>query len=355
MKLAFYISSLSGGGAEKVLVTIANHYAKEGHEVHIVSLEKRKQFYVIDKRIILHKQQNKGNSISVLIKDFLFIKNCFSNIASDVTISFLSRTNLLLLISRIFVNHKLVVCDRNNPLKEHSKVVFFLSCQLYRLANEIVVQTNKIKSYYPKYLQKKISVIENPLDMDSLNRQLIDGEESKEQTIISAGRLEKQKDFYTLIKAFKESDVASEGWKLKIFGQGKMRQELENYSESLALGNEVEFCGPSKVLFREMKNSDIFVLSSFYEGFPNVLCEAMYAGLPCIATDCVSGPSELITDTINGFLVPVGDVEKMAEKIWILAHDVKLREDLGKNAKQRTSSLTLDSIANEWNHIFERM
>lgn len=355
-QIDFYISSLSSGGAEHVLVSIAEYLANKGDNVSITSLEKRPQFYSVTDKVILHKENNtQHGKLKEFIKDYLFIRSRWRNQNDSISVSFLSRCNLLLLVNKIFRKHKLVVCDRNNPLMEHSKLVFFLSCQLYRFADAIVVQTKKIKSFYPKYLQKKIYVVENPLDYAALNTQLGNKKSYKEKVVISAGRLEKQKDFFTLIKAFKESGVANEGWILKIFGQGEMRRELEAFTSTLNVEEVVQFCGASKSLFYEMKNSEIFVLSSFYEGFPNVLCEAMYAGLPCIATDCVSGPSELISPGIDGFLVPVGDVPAMAARIRELAQDNELRKKMGEKAKLRTDVLSLDEVVSEWNRVFARL
>ena len=352
----FYISSLSSGGAEHVLVSIAEYLSNKDVDVSITSLEKRPQFYSVSDKVKLYKENNtQYGKLKEFLKDFLFIRSRWRNQRESISVSFLSRCNLLLLVNRIFRKQKLVVCDRNNPLMEHSKVVFLLSCQLYRFADAIVVQTNKIKSFYPKYLQRKIYVVENPIDYVALDAQLKGKENKKEKVIISAGRLEKQKDFFTLIKAFKESDVVNEGWILKIFGQGDMRQELEAFTRDLNLEHAVQLCGASKSLFHEMKNSEIFVLSSFYEGFPNVLCEAMYAGLSCIATDCVSGPSELISSGTDGFLVPVGDVSEMAKRIRELAYDSDLRQKMGEKAKLRTDTLSLEEVVAEWNRVFERL
>ena len=103
--------------------------------------------------------------------------------------------------------------------------------------------------------------------------------------------------------------------------------------------------------FLEMKKAKVFVLSSFYEGFPNVLCEAMHAGLPCISTRCECGPSELIDDGKSGFLVPIGDVDVMSEKIMALIENEGLRNELGKNAEIATERLKLEIICRKWREL----
>lgn len=349
MKIDFYISSISGGGAENVLVMLAKRFSELGHSVGITSLEKREQFYEIPCEIKLNKiHANSPNSIFECWYDFKGIRKYLKNSKADVSISFLSRCNLLLLVTSLFNKSKIVVCDRNNPLKEHSKLVFWVSCQLYRRANMIVVQTEQIRKMYPKYLQKKLCVIENPLDTEKMNNQITGETVTKENVVISVGRLEKQKDFKTLIKAFHNVSDKNPEWKLKIFGVGNMKEELQRIIDSLGDSGKIQLCGHTKEPFVEMKKSKIFVLSSFYEGFPNVLCEAMYAGLPCVSTDCISGPRELINDGENGFLVPIGAITELEHVLEKLMQDESLREEVGKKASLECKRLELGFIADKW-------
>ena len=127
-----------------------------------------------------------------------------------------------------------------------------------------------------------------------------------------------------------------------------MELELQRLIESYGETKRILLCGHTKEPFVEMKKSKIFVLSTFYEGFPNVLCEAMYAGLPCISTDCISGPRELINNGENGLLVPIGDVIKMERALEILIQNTGLREKLGKKATKDCCRLKIDNISEKW-------
>lgn len=326
MRVGFFISSLSGGGAEKVLITIAQSMADNNiGSVSITSLEKRPQFYQVDEeKVELYKIKNKHTGIRAFWEDFVSIRKHIKNDSAEVMISFLSRCNLLLLLCCLFNNRKIIVCDRNNPLKEHSRVIFWLSCLLYKRANRIVVQTNQIKTFYPRFLQKKIVVIENPIDNHKLQNELCrDGYNTKR--VISMGRLEPQKDFETLIKAFAEINKQFSDWKLDIYGTGEKQEIIQKLIDDLNLTSAVCLCGRTEKPVMEMSKSDIFVLSSYYEGFPNVLCEAMYAGCACISTDCVSGPRELIEQKLNGTLVPIGDVSKMKQALFTYIKNEDIR------------------------------
>ncbi|MBR5535131.1 MAG: glycosyltransferase family 4 protein [Clostridia bacterium] len=349
MNIDFYISSLSGGGAENVLTTLAKQLKNSGHRISITSLEKRPQFYNVDEGIELIKYDNKHKGkIKEIIADFKAIRTQLKKRGeTDICVSFLSRCNIQVLLCSLFLKKKVVVCDRNNPLMEHSKLVFWLSNQIYRLASAVFVQTEQIKSFYPKYLQKKMYVIENTLDTEKLDGQC-EGEIEQENTIISIGRLEPQKDFKTLISAFEKIAEKYPDWKVKIFGKGDMKDELQEFIDNKGLGERVLLCGRTETPFKELKKSKIFVLSSHYEGFPNVLCEGMYAGIGCISSDCVSGPSELINDGENGFLFPVGDEKALAGKLDLLLSSEEICSIIGERAKETVKRLELPVICEKW-------
>ncbi len=213
------------------------------------------------------------------------------------------------------------------------------------------MQTEQIKSFYPAYLQKKMYVIENTLDTEKLDSQC-EGKIDKENTIISIGRLEPQKDFKTLIKAFDMIKDKHSTWKVKIFGKGDMKDELQEYINSNNLEDRVFLCGRTEKPFMELKRSKVFVLSSHYEGFPNVLCEGMYAGLACISSDCVSGPRELIDDGENGYLFPVGDEKILAEKLDKLLSSEDFCDIMGNRAKNTVERLKLPVICEKWYEAF---
>lgn len=349
MKIDFYISSLSGGGAEHVLTNLASDFANKSHDVCIASYEKRPQFYVVNQKVKINKyDNNKKGKIKGLIADFFATRKQLKERKADVAISFLSRCNLMLILAGLFSKTKIIVCDRNNLLRKYPKYVFKASCFLYRFADAVCVQTNEIKAFYPEYLQKKMYVLENPLDFDEMQKQCEGDIIEKENTILSVGRLEKQKDFVTLIKAFSEIAGKYPEWSLKIFGKGNRRDELEGLIKELNLENRAFLCGVTNKPFLEMKKAKVFVLSSFYEGFPNVLCEAMHAGSACVATSCECGPGDLINDGENGYLVEVGNIQSMKEKMEYLINNDETRKLFGENAKKSVERLELSAICEEW-------
>lgn len=347
MKIDFYISSLSGGGAEKVLITIAKAFAEKGDDISIISLEKRPQFYHIPDNIKLYKHDNTQKGKLASLYDFINIRRHLRKSGADVSISFLSRCNLIVLVASLFSKRRIVVCDRNNPMKEHSKKYFYLSNIIYMRANRLVVQTNQIKSYYLKKIQARTTVIENPIDTANLQAQ-IEKIPEREKTIISVGRLEPQKDFKTLIRAFSRISAQYKDWRVKIFGCGDMYDELQKYINNLNLQEQVLLCGRTTRPYYEMMRGSIFVLSSYYEGFPNVLCEAMYAGDLCISSDCVSGPRELIDNGENGWLFQIEDDKKLAELLESCILNEQNMTEIRDNAQKTVKRLFLNNNIEVW-------
>lgn len=352
MKIDFYISSLSGGGAEKVLISISQKLASVGHNVSIISLEKRPQFYNVDENVQLVKYETEKTGIKGLYDDYKNIKTHLKKSKADVSVCFLLRCNLLVLLAGMFYKSRIIVSDRNNPLMEHSKAAFLIQNLLYLRANKVIVQTEQIKGYYTKAIQRKICVIENPIDTKALDAQISEMPE-REKIIISIGRLEAQKDYKTLIDAFERVHKKYPEWKVNVYGKGDMKEELEAYVESKALSDSFVFCGRTSKPYYELRKASIFVLSSFYEGFPNVLCEAMYAGDLCISSDCVSGPRELINHGKNGWLFPVEDVEKLSnllEECIVNETELLPVRDAAEKTVQR---LFLDNNIEKWKSVIE--
>ena len=351
MKIDFVISSLSGGGAERVITTLSKEFAYKGNSVNLISLEKRKQFYKVNKKVNLQKINN--NNIFCWFKDIVDLRRLLRQNNSDLVVSFLSRTNILIILLSLFNKRRIVICDRNNPIREHSKLVRIVSNILYIRANKIIVQTNKIKSFYPKYLNKKILVVENAIDNKELLKQIEGKQISQKNTIISIGRLEKQKDFKTLIKAFKKISDNFTEWNVEIYGIGSMQEELKKEIDRLNLNNRVLLKGRTDNPILKLSESKIFVLSSFYEGFPNVLCEAMFTGIGCVSSNCISGPDELIDNGKNGFLFDVENDEQLSKILSRLIKDNKLRSEIGKEAKNTVERLYLENIFLQWESIFK--
>ena len=144
-------------------------------------------------------------------------------------------------------------------------------------------------------------------------------------------------------------------WTLKIYGDGPERESLLNMIEQLKLVDNVQLMGISRNVSRVLKDASFLVMSSIYEGFPLVIGEAMECGLPVVSYQCPCGPKDIISDGVDGFLVPVGNEQMMADRICTLIEDEELRRKMGASAKEKAKKYHIDNITKLWMNLFEEL
>ena len=211
-----------------------------------------------------------------------------------------------------------------------------------------MVQTNDIGIWFKKQLNLDSIVIPNPINIEGES-----GRKFKEKTIYACGRLVPQKGFSGLLEIFAELKEASE-WKLRLLGDGIERESLSQRARELGIEEKVIFEGSVKNPVDYYSLGGVFAFTSEYEGFPNALCEAMASGMAVVSFDCPSGPSDLIQDGVNGFLVKAGDKESFQVKLEKLLKDEKLRLKLGKEAAKVKEDLAIEKIAEQWIALRDR-
>ena len=348
MKILFCITAMEKGGAERVVSTITNSMI-EKNEISIVCLADKEIAYKLDERIkikTLDEKEKRVNKLTKNYKRYVSMKNYIKEYNPDIIISFLPVPSFI----AILANKRkvpIIVADRNDPKEEYaSKIYNMLMKLLYKKANGFVFQTKEQKEYFSEVIQKKSTIILNPVKEEFLKTT---GEKEKENVIVSVARLEEQKNYEMLINAFSKVNKKHDEYKLKILGDGILREKLEQQIKSLNLEDDVLLYGICDNVKEELEKSKIFVLSSNYEGMPNALIEAMVLGMPVVSTDCpCGGPRELIQDNINGILVKVNDEKALAEKIIYLIENNEFADGLGKNAKLLGEKLNTKKIVAEW-------
>tara|TARA_Y100001960_G_scaffold292980_1_gene335610 strand:- start:258 stop:908 length:651 start_codon:yes stop_codon:yes gene_type:complete len=170
----------------------------------------------------------------------------------------------------------------------------------------------------------------------------------RDRTIVAIGRLKKLKGFDLLISAFAKVSTDFPDWRVKIYGDGPEGESLQHQIKALHLTDKIEMCGPTQKVHNALSKAGIFVLTSYYEGMPNALIEAMSTGAPCISTDCPHGPNELIRSGYNGILTPVGQVAPLSEALRNLMATPKMRRQIGDNALKINKTLDIDLISKQW-------
>lgn len=318
MKIGFLINSLEGGGAERVVVTLANHMAIKNHEVHIFLINNIIE-YQLDSNIHLHILGNSNsNKFLKLIFSYLKFKKLYLKIQMSQEFNFftshLPLSNYVGILANI-PNHYIVIHSTYSKLFKN-KFRLWLNIKLLNSKNIITVSQGMLDDLYDNRLKTKTSkVIYNPFDIENIKVKSLESNIQIPQTkyIISVGRLCKEKRFDYLIEAF--SKLSDKEVKLVIVGKGELEDRLKRLVKELHLTHRVLFAGWQSNPYNWIKNARVYVLTSEYEGLPTALVESLVCKTPVVSVNCPSGPSEILVDELNEFLVPINDIDTLVNII----------------------------------------
>ena len=330
---------------ERVASVLANYYATNDNLIiYLITLTKEKAFYKLHPKVKYRQPSFNVSNISFLsasIKSILYLRNLYRRLNPDAVLSFGDRYNSLALVAGLGLNVKTYVSNRMAPSLSNGWAIDLVNKIFYPFANGIIAQTAYARQVYQsRYRHKNISIISNPFVLpNSFGKH-------REQLIINVGRFGDKKNQHYLVNYFDE--IKTIDWRLLFFGEGpKMKQTIEAV-KNIEKSSKVELKGVVDNLSNYYQKAAIFAFTSISEGFPNALGEAMAAGCACISFDCEAGPSELIDDGINGFLIPVGDHELYKKKLALLLSDESLREEFGTKAIEKMKNFGIEKIAKQY-------
>ncbi|MBD2773231.1 glycosyltransferase family 4 protein [Iningainema tapete] len=361
MRLTLVIPSMTSGGAERSMSIMANYWAAKGRKITLLTLDDGSEspFYNLEpsiKHIPLGIAANSANILIAIQNNWQRIQVLRSAIIKsqpDTVISSLPSTNVLTLLATRGLNIPVVVNEQNYPLLDNTGIWRKICQLIYPQANRVVFITERALNCFPPKIKSISTVIPNPaviVSNENSSVKLLD-----KPSLISIGRLTSQKGFDILLKAFAKLEKAHPQWTLTILGEGELRPDLEALRNQLGLLERVNFIGRVKNPYDFLKQADIFVMSSRYEGFPLALCEAMACGLPVISTDCPSGPAEIICEGMNGILVPNEDVSALAVAMDRLISDPAERANLAARAPEVIERFSLEKIMGMWEKLIKEV
>lgn len=350
--------NMQGGGCERVIAQLVKYADNLNIKCTIMTIDNKDTFYELPNtvKIIQIGNQSKINTFDKLLK-YHKVRRLTKKIKPDVVLSMPENVAIYTGISLIGLNIPIVVSERNNPwVMPIKKTTRLLRRLYYPHASGIVFQTKQAKKYFSKKVQEKGVVIPNPLDLERIPKQF-KGKRRKE--VVGVGRLVKQKNFSLLIKAFASFYQDHPEYTLCIYGDGDKENELRCFANKLLPKGVCTFPGKVPDLLQRINDASMFVLSSDYEGMPNVVIEAMAMGIPVISTDCPSGgPKELIDNEKNGILVPVRDAKALAKAMCNVALSKDFADRLGEKAINVKGKLNINIIGKRWmvylNEIYSR-
>ncbi|MYL36418.1 glycosyltransferase [Halobacillus litoralis] len=351
--VAIIIPQLAGGGAERVASNLSLYLPEEKYNKFVIVYNKGEEDYPYKGKMVNINTKISSNPLTKMKNFFTRIhrlKKIKKEYGIEVSISLLTRTNITNILSRN--NDKIIVSVRNYLSKSskgfYGKVNNFLIKLLYNKADSIVAVSRVIKNDLIENFgikEQKIDVINNPYDLDKIHTLSLEPIDEvwrdifKNPTVITVGRLAEQKGQWHLIRVFNEVKRYVPGAKLVIIGQGELETYLKSLVSKLKLERDVFFLGYQTNPFKFVANSTLFAFPSLYEGFPNTLCEAMGSGVPVLASDCKSGPKEILS--------PSSDLDEEIHNTYYSTYGtltpVCEGEFLGANASLTPSEITLAS------------
>lgn len=350
MKITLVISKLTGGGAERVMCNLANHFARAGWEVDVLTFDEAPACEKMEESIVctslLAKKERSSISVLNLLRRLPRLRRHLRACGSDVCIVMLPIPTILVLTMARRAGMPIIAAERAEPSR-YKGVYRFLLRRLCHRAAAWVFQTETVSSWYQPHLGGVPAlVIPNAINPAFLNGPYA-GERDK--SIVSAGRLCPQKNFALLIRAFARIAPAHPEHRLIIYGEGGLREKLQSLARELGVADRVELPGRVEDMAQRLRRASMYVLSSDYEGMPNALIEAMAQGLPCVATDCGGGGARyLVQNEENGLLIPAGDEAAMAEAIGRILADGALAQRLGCQAMHVRQMLAPETIYGRW-------
>lgn len=358
-RILLAVSSLSCGGAERVISELAGALAQRHHVGVLTLAPASSDHYSLPPAVerialnLLWDSKNLYQAVRGNIRRNRMIRHAVRGYAPDAVVSFIEQTNVRVLTALLGTGVPVIVSERIDPRRYDVGRMWNLARRLmYPFAARVVVQTPGVANWAGDLVgHRRVCVIPNfvrPLPPPVTNGRA-------EDFILAVGRLDVQKGHDLLIQAFARSGLPAKGLRLVILGEGPARPFLERLVDELGLSGVVHLAGVVRDPERWMARATVFVLASRYEGFPNALLEAMAMGCPVIATDCESGPREIVRDGVDGLLVPTDSIEELALALRRLLRDAELRLRLGSAAVEVRRRFARERIVQQWQALIEEV
>lgn len=358
MKLCFFIDDITHtGGIERVISLLCDEFAvnHKNLEIEIVSQFRSSkvlayQFagakitYLSDKDY--DAKPHSMQRMFRILGNVCNVRKHFKNNKYDVIVGQSYPNNILLFLAGI--NMRDVIAAEHVYYDYYGSFLKKLRLFIYKRCRKIVVLTSKDKQCYDKHLSiDQTCVIPNPVVLSDTFQSTLDS-----KTAIAVGRIQYQKGFDTLVDVYRRVHAKHPDWKVNIYGDGNLREQLEKQIIDANLQGVVNLMGRSNQIYQKLREASFYIMSSRFEGFPMVLIEAQSQGLPIVSFDCPNGPADIIDNNVNGILVEDQNKDKLYEGICYMIEHPTERKLMGKKALLNVDQYSVSVICKKWMNLF---
>lgn len=369
MKIFFFIHSLTAGGAERVTANLANYWCNEGWETSIVTFSPATEdFFALHPRIrrislnLREPSQSVGMAIWQNIRRIKKLRGILIQERPDLVLSLMTTANALLGLASIGIRD--LVCigsERTYPPQIPMGNAWVL---LRRFSYVFLAAVTALTKESALWLRsqtwaKNVTVIPNSIPWPLPCHEPLKYPHSffgaQRRVILAGGRHSHEKGFDLLISAFARFANSHNNWDLAILGDGPLLGRHKELVQSAGLAGRVVFPGPVGNMGDWFKRADFFVMSSLYEGFPNILAEALASGCPAVSFDCDTGPRDIIRHDVDGLLVPAGSISDLAMAMERMVVDEDLRQRFACRAIEARDRFSVAKVTQMWEHLFDEL
>lgn len=348
LNLLIVTSALYLGGVQKVACILASTLA-ERHNVTLAYCVESDQSNEVSDKCRVHKLSEYAADASIPTKMLVSsrqvreLRELKRELDIDASISLGNTANAINVRSRC--NERIICCERSSPKQSWGKN-FPLIESSYRKADFVVFQSQEVQELFEDRIREKSCILKNPVPIPP------PAHEDREKKIVTMGRLTPQKNHELLIRSFVRFHERFPEYTLHIFGEGPLEEQTRQLVLSLHMEGHVFLEGNDPAVHTRIRDAEMFVLSSVFEGLSNALLEAMSMGIVCISTRC-EGSSDVIRDRENGLLVDIGDEEALTQAMCLLAENPELRRTLERQAMEDLKAYDRDIVVSDWERMIE--
>jgi glycosyltransferase involved in cell wall biosynthesis len=354
VRIAFVIPSLGPGGAERVATLLASYWVGEGHEVVIATFDapEVEPFFAVDPRVEVRGLSAKNATRGLAVRlgtnaaRLARLRALLRKVRPDAVVAFMTEANVVAIWAARGLGIPVVVSERNQPDRPGLGPFHKLARRLtYPAATALVVQSKDIAAWAKAHFRIPVHILPNPVMPPANSSSHNPG---GGHLLVSIGRLTHQKGFDVLLQSFAAIAAKYPDWRLAIYGEGPDRPALERLRLESGCAGQIDLPGLTKDSAETLHQASLFVLPSRFEGYPNVLLEALSQALPVIATDCPGATREILADGVHGMLVPPEDIAAMTAALDAMLSAIELRETYAAKARRAVAQLDVATIGRRW-------